>query len=80
MRACEHVFTSAIGCLCSTDVLKNPRYTMAFSDREYIPADSSSDDALSDGSFGNDADDDDRSSATSVASDQGSGAAKPARK
>lgn len=59
--------------MCSTDVLKNPRYTMAFSDREYIPADSSSDDALSDGSFGNDADDDDRSSDTSVSMEHRSG-------
>jgi hypothetical protein len=32
------------------DVLKNPRYKMAFSDREYIPADDSSDeDGLSEG-------------------------------
>ena len=46
---------------------------MAFSDREYIPADSSSDDALSDGSFGNDADDDDRSSDTSVSMEHRSG-------
>jgi hypothetical protein len=55
--------------LPAADVLKNPRYLMAFSDREYIPAGSSSDDNLSDGSFGNDIDDD-QGSATSVASDQ----------
>jgi hypothetical protein len=56
-------------CRTHADVLENPRYMMAFSDREYIRADSSSDDNLSDGSFGNDIDDD-QGSATSVASDQ----------
>lgn len=50
----------------SYDVLKNPRYAAAYSDREYIPADDSESDNLSEGSFGNDIDDDDgKSVATS---------------
>ena len=79
--ACVHAstYSHVQFSVCATDVLKNPRYTMAFSDREYIPADSSSDDALSDGSLGNDEDDDDVSSATSARSDQGTSAG-PARK
>ena len=41
----------------SYDVLKNPRYKAAYEDREYVPADESESD-LSEGSFGDDLDDD----------------------